>query len=115
MTTRTATEMIQEEKVLELCNEASADLNDRRQDQRHPFFRPVTVSILELRDMSFEGFCKDISVSGMGIICTAPMPTTKVMLQLEDKFGKPISIKGEVIRTEYCGKGWYSSGIKFCD
>lgn len=111
----TSSAMIQKENISSLVKEASAYLNEKRAEDRYPYFCPVTIDILELRDTSFEGFCRDISLDGMGVICTAPMPDTKVRLHLVDKFGHLISIIGEVVRTEYCGKGWYSTGIKFCE
>jgi hypothetical protein len=111
----TSSAMIQKVHVSNLVKDASAYLNEKRGEDRYPYFCPVTIDILELREISFEGFCKDISLIGMGVICTAPMPDTKVRLSLADKFGNPMSVLGKVVRTEYCGKGWYSTGIEFCD
>ncbi len=111
----TARPMIQKEKISHLVQEASAYLNEKRAEDRYPYFCPVTIEILELRDATFEGFCRDLSLVGMGLICTDPMPDTKVRLHLLDKFGALVTILGEVTRTEYCGKGWYATGIRFCD
>ncbi len=111
----TSTAMIQKENISRLVKEASAYLNEKRAEDRYPYFCPVTIDILELRDTRFEGFCKDMSLTGMGIICTAPMPNTRVRLTMADKFGECVSLQGNVVRTEYSGKGWYSSGVEFCE
>jgi hypothetical protein len=106
--------MRQEEMVRVLMAQAAAALNDRRDKQRHPFFRPVTVCILGLDGVSIEGFSRDISETGLGLLTLIPLPTVKVSLGLEEPDGDTFRIVGDVVWTEPCGKGWYTSGINFC-
>ena len=114
MQTKNPCSMRQEEMIRVLIGQASAALNDRRDEQRHPFFCPVTVSVLGLGEVVMEGFCKDISESGMGLLTLIPLPTLKVSLVLDNKDGESYRLVGDVVWTESCGKGWYTSGIKFC-
>ena len=114
MQTTNPCSMRQEEMVRVLLGEATAALDDRRDEQRHPFFCPVTVAVLGLGDVLMDGFCKDISESGMGLLTLIPLPTLKVSLTLDNKNGESFRLIGDVVWTEACGKGWYTSGIKFC-
>ena len=114
MQTKNQCTMRQEEMVRVLMGQATAALNERRDEQRHPFFRPVTVAVLGLGNVLMEGFCKDLSESGMGLLTLIPLPTLKVSLSLEDSLGETFQLMGEVMWTESCGKGWYTSGIRFC-
>ena len=114
--TMTTTGTGQQEKISLLLDYAQAvDKFDRRSEQRHPFFRPVTLSTIGVGGHSFSAFARDISASGMGLLSHASLLPTKVSLAISIEPGGKIDLTGEIMWCESCGEGWYLSGVRFLD
>ena len=112
--TTTISETGHREKINLLLDQAkAADSGDRRNEQRHPFFRPVTISTIGTGGHSFPAFSRDISDSGMGLLSHAQLLPTKVSLTISTESGDKLDLAGEIMWCESCGEGWYLSGIKF--
>lgn len=100
-----------------LINEpGSANMRDRREEQRHPFFRPVTLTLAS--GDRFEGaFCLDISWEGICFVHNTPLQPGDVTVNICSHSGDPVRLRTQI---EWCecqpwGKGWYISGGRFLD
>jgi hypothetical protein len=94
--------------VAELLRQAKADFeNDRRAEQRFPFFHPISVQV---DDCSFSAFTRDVGASGMGLLHYMELPLQEVTVTIS---GRPQNVR---LRIEWCapiGEGWYISGGGF--
>lgn len=80
--------------------------NDRRVDERFPFFRPVSVQIDR---HSFSAFTREIGASGMGLLHSMELPLKEVLITIA---GRPQQLRLRIERCESIGEGWYISGGK---
>jgi hypothetical protein len=99
------------ELVAELLRQAKADFeNDRRAEQRFPFFHPISIQV---DDRSFSAFTREIGASGIGLLQNMELPLQDVMVTIPGR-GPNVPL-----RIEWCapiGEGWYISGGSFaCD
>jgi len=108
MTTKKSSENV----VRELLLQAKASVNDeRRTDQRIPYFRTVSVQV---DDRSHSAFIREISDSSVGFLHNMALPLRDVEIRVAgQREGFPVRIE----RCEPCGEGWYVSGgmILNCD
>jgi len=89
-----------------------AKYTERRTEPRHPFARPVHISV---RDQpSLLAFSKDMSKQGIGIIANCEMEVGMIaVLSIHSTTSAPVHIKSEVRWSDKFGKGWYLTGWKF--
>lgn len=115
MSERTTQERSDERaQVTELLNTAkAADMGDRRQTERHPFFYPVNVSLHRTGSPSFSAFSRDISAGGMGLLHNMPLELGAVVLTILSDAASPVRLAGEIMWCVPCGEGWYTSGVRF--
>ena len=106
MTTNTSSKHV----IRSLLLQAEASLNnDRRSDQRIPFFRTVSVWF---DDSSYSAFIREISVSSIGFLHNMEMPLKEVRVRVA---GQREEFRVRIERCEPCGEGWYVSGGPFVD
>ena len=94
-------------------NEAEL-LADRRSVRRTPFTRPVQIASGRNQSQLHEGFSRDISSVGIGIICGVEWPDgTVVRLTIHSVKAKPIVVEAEARWSQPYGDGWYLTGWAF--
>ena len=103
-----------ESKIAKLLRSAAEGI-DRRGAQRHPFFRPVVVTVLGSIKQDIEAFSREISSTGMGLLHHLPLTAKTVVLSIPDDGAEDVLLAGEVIWCRPCGKGWFLSGVRFTD
>ena len=101
MTTKTRSKQV----IRGLLLQAEASLNEeRRVDQRIPYFRTVTV---EFDDRSYSAVIREISASSIGLLHNLELPLKDVEVRVAgQREGFPVRIE----RCRPCGGGWYLSG-----
>jgi hypothetical protein len=97
-----------------LVQEAISFFNDRRGEQRYPFFRPVIVESLESKEPLLKAFCTDISSTGMGLLSHSKLPAVKATFTLMGPQETAIDLVGRIVWTASYGDGWFKSGVEFC-
>ena len=103
--------------VEKLLKENQAELlADRRSVRRTPFARPVQIASGRDRTEQHEGFSRDISAVGIGIISRVQWPErTVVRLTVHSVKGKPLVVDAEARWTQDYGLGWFLTGWAFLD
>ena len=106
--------VVQQKAIRALVDKARAvDKEDRRQDQRFPFFQPVTITAEHSRPVALSAFSRDISESGIGLLLYWPLKPGSANLVIHFDQDEPISVFGYVTWCRPCGQGWYVAGISF--
>jgi hypothetical protein len=103
----------QQRSVKALVEKARAVHDDRRQDQRYPFFQPVTITAEHSRPVALSAFSRDISESGIGLLLYWPLKPGSANLVIHFDRDEPVSVTGYVTWCRPCGQGWYTAGISF--
>jgi len=89
-------------------------LADRRSVRRTPFTRPVQMAAGRDRDKLHDGFTRDISAVGVGIISGVQWPDrTVAQLTIHSTKGKPLVVEAEARWTQPYGNGWFLTGWAF--
>src|SRR5262245_6011580 len=110
MPTTTREQVSSDELMRELLLQAEVDYkDDRRSEQRFPFFRPISI---QLGDRRFSAFTREISSSGMGLLHSMELPLTEVSVTIA---GRPQKLRLRIERCESIGEGWYVSGATLVD
>ena len=103
------------EVVARLLNEAKAIAGERRAEARHPFFRPVTITVEDKGGIlrSFSAFATDISATGIGLLHNMALEVGEAIVTIKDGLGDSVRLRGEITWCQPCGEGWYLSGSRF--
>ena len=109
--TTTLSALIQLPPRVELLIEQAKDqaAQDKRTEQRYPFFQPVT---LRRGSQHLAAFSRDISESGMGLLHDMPIGG-EYTIAVHDPDGCAYDLTGVVMWCRSCGQGWYLSGVRF--
>ena len=100
--------------VPELVMEAkSTELSDRRAEDRHPFFHPVTITPSDDPQKSFSAFSREISPSGIGLLHNMPIERGDVTLAVRRSDDQSATLHVCIVWCQPCGEGWYLSGGYF--
>ena len=92
----------------------SALLRERRGSDRKPFVRPVKVITGRDQNESHDGFSRDISAQGIGVISRVQwQPHTIATIKIHRLRGREVAVRAEARWSEPFGDGWYSSGWSF--
>ena len=103
--------MIREVDAL-LSEAQRAKLTERRTEPRHPFVRPVVITVG--RDPGTQAFSKDLSKQGIGVVTDQEYPErTIAVLTIHSTTSHPVHLKCELRWSDPFGKGWYLTGWKF--
>lgn len=86
---------------------------ERRQKQRHPFFRPVTITIGGDGESQIPAFSRDISLEGIGLLHDSPLDARMVTVRIPTGTGRPADIQAEIKWCVPGGQGWFVSGGLF--
>ena len=102
-----------QELIERLLSEAqSSRLTERRTEPRHPFVRPVKVTLPKGGVLS--AFSKDLSAQGIGVVCATPISAgSMVTLAIHSTKGESVCIRSEARWCDPFGKGWFLIGFKF--
>jgi hypothetical protein len=88
-------------------------LRERRNADRTHFVRPVVIQAIRGTDV-FQGFTRDISSIGIGVISPVVWePPAIVALQVHSLRGRALSMTAETRWCEEYGEGWYLVGFAF--
>ena len=85
----------------------------RRLQQRHPFFRPVTITTGGGTGTKLSAVSRDISRMGIGLLHSMPLDAGRVMLQVPSTTGHELDICAELRWCAPASEGWYVSGGRF--
>jgi len=83
---------------------------ETRREMRYAFYRMVRI---ELGGLSYEGFSRDISPAGIGLMHQADLPRELADVVLKGEDDETVSLR---VQLEWCrpiGNGWYLSGGRF--
>ena len=87
-------------------------LTERRTEPRHPFVRPVQITLTD--GTAAAAFSKDMSQQGIGVITDMNLATgTIATLSIPSTSMHPVHIKSELRWSDSFGKGWFTTGWKF--
>jgi hypothetical protein len=103
-----ASDAVIRQLILEAGNSAK---KDRRSDVRVPFFRPVSITLIEVH--RYSAFSREISTSSVGLMHSMELPLGEVALTISSDQGYSIAVRGRITWCESCGEGWYLSACKF--
>ena len=103
------------EMVEELLREdRQLTILERRSYHRQPFVRPVTIFPTRGMQVPVVGFSKNISPSGIGLLCMKGTPERLVArIEIHRTAGKPLAVLSECRWCDDFGDGWYISGWNF--
>lgn len=102
--------------VERLVNEAkSAEQTDRRKQERHPFFQPVTLVAENNPRCCLTAFSREISSNGIGLLHYESIEPGQYVITIQSPSGEPAQIPAEILWCQPCGEGWYLSGAKFLE
>ena len=103
------------DQVLERFVQEAADAaaSDRRLQQRHPFFRAITIITNGEHGSKLSAFSRDISLSGIGLIHSMPLGTGRVTLKIPLTARHRLEIITEIGWCAPAGEGWYLSAGTF--
>jgi hypothetical protein len=88
-----------------LLFQAETDFNNnRRSEQRFPFFRPVSIRV---DGLSLTAFTREISASGIGLMHNMDLPKKEVEILIA---GERQVLPARVERCDPSGEGWFISG-----
>lgn len=95
-----------------LLDEAVAGTrDDRRQVERYPFFRPVTISDGNRRSPAFS---RDISRAGMGLLQGEPVEVERPMTVSLSVKHRPLQLPCETKGCSQVTQEWFLVGVRFC-
>jgi hypothetical protein len=86
---------------------------DQRVSQRHPFFRPVTITIGGNGGTKFPAFSRDISPAGIGLLHSMPLDPGRLTLSIPWTAGHPLDVRTDLRWCAPAAEGWYLSGGRF--
>ena len=101
--------------VHHLLNEAREGVNERRVQEREPFFAPVRVSLAQGTRREFTCFSRDISSAGVGLLHFMEVEPGEIVLTIPSESCGDIRIRCEIVWCRPCGDGWYTSGARFVE
>jgi len=101
------------EVAQQLLQEVCKD--NRRETDRHPFFRPVSVTPDNEKGNNYSAFSRDISLGGIGLLHNMPLDTVEATLTITGNSPEPHKIRAKIQWCQPAGEGWYISGVEFLD
>ena len=102
--------------VSDLLQEAwSEESSERRVEQRHPFFRPVSIQLASDPQRLVSAFAREISPGGIGLLHSMQLEPGEATLSILRSNGRPLCVRTEILWCRPCGEGWYLSGGRFAE
>ena len=101
--------------VHHLLHEAREGAEERRAENRAPFFTPVRLSWAQDPRREFTCFSRDISATGMGLLHYMAVEPGEIVLTIPSKSWGDIRIRSEIVWCCPCGDGWYLSAARFVE
>lgn len=98
-------------RVRELVDEATAANEERRKDERYPYFRPAAITLAAGTEISV--FCHEISRSGLGLLAATRLPDCDGVVVLQSNAGKLTQLSGKVAWCQPLEEGWFVAGFTF--
>jgi hypothetical protein len=100
--------------VNELLADAREADEERRRENRVPFFGPASVLVEEAgKRRSYSCFYRDISPCGVGLLHNMELKPGEVVLTVFRKSGTKVCFRSTLLWCRPCGEGWFISGAKF--
>ena len=101
--------------VEQLLREMQGELlRERRACDRKPFVRPIKFVTVRVQGESHDGFSRDISAQGIGVISRVQwQPNAIATIKIHRLKGKEVAVKAEARWSEPYGDGWFVTGWSF--
>ena len=91
-------------------------IRERRAADRKPFVRPIILATGRNQDILVDGFSRDLSGNGMGIVTRTNWRSgARALLTIHSLSKGLVRVSAEVRWCEEFGEGWYLSGWNFLD
>jgi len=98
--------------VRRLVNEAQDETDfQRRNEVRHPFFRPV--KIVDSERIELSALSRNISETGIGLIHHCNLRSTTVSLIITRRSGEQVEVAAKIRWCRPIGDQWFISGGEF--
>ncbi len=94
-----------------LLSEAMDQGIDKRNVQREPYFKKVTIQIDS--GSVANGFIREISNEGVGLLHAFPLKPKDSVIVVVGSDRTPFRLQVEITWCESVGEGWYISGGQF--
>lgn len=94
-------------------NVLDAAVTGRRLNQRHPFFRPVSITIGDVQGTKLSAFSRDMSPAAIGLVSKTPVKPQRVTLDLPTVMSHHIQLRTDITWCEPWDEGWYLSEGQF--
>ena len=100
--------------ICRLLNESKPDGTvERREDERHPFFRPVTIFLVG-SERGRTGFSREISTLGIGLVHAFPLKQfDEVIVTVPHILSDTVSIRTQIQWCQPIAGIWCISGGRF--
>lgn len=98
-------------RVRELVDEATAASEERRKDDRFPYFRPAVITLAAGTEISV--FCHEISRSGLGLLAATRLLDCDGIVALQSNGGNRTQLSGRVAWCQPIGESWFVAGFTF--
>ena len=96
-----------------LASARAGEANDRRVDQRFPFFAPVTLRPAAAIDRPQTAYARELSHGGIGLLHFVPYEVGQVFQIAMQNEAFNWRKRCEVIWCKSTGDGWFLSGCRF--
>jgi hypothetical protein len=105
-----------QEAIEQLVEEAKRQNQaERRTQERHPFFRPVMITIEGPERKCYSAFSREVSRGGIGLLHNMPLSPGKVVISISQEMTCAVTLPTELLWCRPCGEGWYLSGGRFLE
>ena len=84
-----------------------AEARANMREDRHPFFRPVSIKALGGR--CYSAFSRYLSASEIGLLHNMELPPAEVEIMIGNGRKPAVGVRTHVSRCQPCGEGWYIS------
>ena len=98
-----------------LLRDARRDMPDRRREERHPFFRPVSISLRNAEVEKLSAFSREISASGIGLLHNLEVKPGETVITIYNGNANPVYMRARIVWCKPAGEGWYLSAAQFID
>ena len=90
---------------------SACDGQEQRQEFRHPFFRPATVTRQD--GTTYHVFTRDISRIGIGLLHKMPIEPCLVTVTMQLRTGTSVDFEAELLWCDATRGNRYASGARF--
>ena len=98
-----------------LLRDSRNDLPDRRNEDRRPFFRPVSITLRGAEVEKLSAFSREISNTGIGLLHNLEVKPGETVITIYNGDANPVYMRARILWCKAAGEGWYLSAAQFID